>query len=176
MPVIGNIDRFATQYELDSDPGGQWMFGKFCYWCAGQMIGDYELGTSLRDVLFQLENTNKRVTDRESKRLFRLKPLDAFRLLDAALYGYITLNNSDAAERENWARHNVIPPVDTFDRWKAFVVGDEITEKIIFSQTPFHDVHTFELRHNEVGKIIESTCSALDEIYQRTTLAGDTGR
>lgn len=53
-PIFGDVSRFAVEFELDRDCGGVWMFGRFFYWCGGQRVGNDE-STSLRDVLFQLE-------------------------------------------------------------------------------------------------------------------------
>jgi hypothetical protein len=59
MPKVGEPFRFAVEYDLNVNYGGVWMFGRFCYWCGGRRVGDYEMSTSLRDVLFQLEQIAK---------------------------------------------------------------------------------------------------------------------
>jgi hypothetical protein len=59
MPVVGEPSQFAVEYDLNENYGGVWMFGRFCYWCGGQRVGDYEMSTSLRDVLFQLDQIAK---------------------------------------------------------------------------------------------------------------------
>jgi hypothetical protein len=33
MPIVGEPSRFAVEYDLNSDYGGEWMFGRICYWC-----------------------------------------------------------------------------------------------------------------------------------------------
>jgi hypothetical protein len=172
MPTIGDTMRFAAQYELDMNSGGEWMFGRFCYWCDGQVIGDFELGTSLRDVLFQLEDMTKITFSRTNVRLSRLRPVDAFRLLDAALFGNVTVNNQKAAEQEEWAKHNIIPPVDVFDHWKAFAVDDERVGRVLFARDPCNDVRTVDLKPGEVGRVIKATCAALLEEHERAKQAG----
>lgn len=167
MPTIGDTQRFAAQYELDANSGGAWMFGRFCYWCGGQPIGDLDLGTSLRDVLFQLEDLTKHTFDRTNPRLSRMRPVDAFRLLDAALFGNVVLNNQKAAEQEAWAKHNIIPPVDVFDHWKAFVVDDELVSKVLFASDPWSDVSAMELQPGEVDRVLRATCAALLEEHER---------
>jgi len=172
MPTIGDTTRFAARYELDTNSGGGWMFGRFCYWCGGQVIGDFELGTSLRDVLFQLEDITKGTFSRTNVRLSRMRPVDAFRLLDAALFGNVTLNNQKAAEQEEWAKHNIIPPVDIFDQWKAFAVDDEIVSRVLFAHDPFNDVRALDLQLGEVDRVIKATCAALLEEHERAKQAG----
>ena len=53
---FGDRSKFAITVELDENYNGAWLFGKFCYWADGMMIGDYKSGTSLRDVLLQATN------------------------------------------------------------------------------------------------------------------------
>lgn len=167
MPIIGKKDRFATQYELNPDSGGEWMFGRFCYWCGGRMIGDYDLGTSLRDALFQLEETTKGTSDRINERLYRTNPIQTFRLLDAALFGAVSLDDQEVAEHENWAKHSILPAVDVFDQWKAFVVEEATASRTIFARDPYQEVYTVDLGRSEVAEILEATRLALTELYQR---------
>ncbi len=168
MTIIGRTDRFATQYELNPDSGGEWMFGRFCYWCGGRMIGEYDLGTSLRDVLFQLEETTKGVSDRISDRLYRALPIQDFRLLDTALFGAASLDDQEAVEHENWTKHNILPPVDVFDQWKAFVVEDATTSRVMFARDPYQEISIVALQRGEVADVLEETRRALIELYERT--------
>ncbi|TGV31306.1 hypothetical protein EN829_033405 [Mesorhizobium sp. M00.F.Ca.ET.186.01.1.1] len=68
--IVGNQERFAVEFELDKDYGGVWLFGRFCYWIANEQIGEYEMGTSLRDVLFSLDTIKNDTGNRVSKALF----------------------------------------------------------------------------------------------------------
>ena len=86
MPVFGERSRFAIEFDLDDEHHGAWMYGRFCYWCDGLRVGDYELSTSLRDVLFQLDEQAK-YRQRRGNRRFSVMPAEAvFRLLDGAVW------------------------------------------------------------------------------------------
>ena len=54
--LFGNQETFGIEYEIEPTNGGAWLFGKICYWIDGARVGDYSMGTSLRDVLFQSES------------------------------------------------------------------------------------------------------------------------
>jgi RHS repeat-associated protein len=43
---ISDTSRFATQFELNLESGGEWLFGKFCYWISEHRVGRYDEGTS----------------------------------------------------------------------------------------------------------------------------------
>lgn len=52
---FGNYSEFAIEFELDESYGGEWLYGKYRYWIKGKPVGDYDLGTSLRDILFLMK-------------------------------------------------------------------------------------------------------------------------
>jgi hypothetical protein len=174
MPVVGEPSRFAVEYDLDENFGREWMFGRFCYWCGGQRVGDYELGTSLRDVLFQLDEIAKYKRHCASRRLSTMPAVLVFRLLDAALFGAANLNNASVAEEEQWARHKIVPWVDVFDRWKAFLVEDEQTARFVFAGEPYLDVREISLRPGEVDAVLDVVQSALNGIYERESNGRET--
>lgn len=167
MPVVGEPSRFAVEYELNENHGGEWMLGRFGYWCGGQRVGDYELGTSLRDVLFQLDQLARNKYLRANRRFTGMAAMAVFRLLDTALFGTAELDNVQVAEEEQWARHNIIPPVDVFDHWKAFLVEDEQTARLIFACYPYTDVREFSLKTGDVDAVLDVVRSALTDIYEQ---------
>jgi hypothetical protein len=165
MPVVGEPSQFAVEYDLNPNHGGEWMFGRICYWCDGRRVGNYELSTSLRDVLFELDGIAKYRHSRSNPRFSILPAVAVFRLVDAALFGNADLNNAQIAEEEQWARHKIFPAVDVFDFWKGYLVEDEKTARFIFAQGPYQDVAEFPLRAGEVDAIFDVVRSALDRIY-----------
>ena len=95
MRTFGDVAIFAASYELNQTYGCAWLFGKFCYWIGGESIGDYELGTSLRDVLIVLRAVVRDNGNRENHSLFKLTSEELFRRLDSVLYGKKTQNTKD---------------------------------------------------------------------------------
>jgi hypothetical protein len=172
MPVVGEHSRFAVEYALNENHGGEWMFGRFCYWCGGRRVGDYELGTSLRDVLFQLEQLARDRGLRASRRFRTMSAIDVFRLLNAALFGAADLNNARVAEEEQWTRHAIFPPVDVFDSWKGFLAEDEEAARLIFAHDPYLDVTELPLKSGEVDAVLDLARNALSEIHERVTRIG----
>ena len=167
MPVVGQPSRFAVEYDLNENHGGAWMFGRFCYWIGGRQVGEYDLGTSLRDVLFQLELAVARNKGLRSSRRFNARSaVDVFRLLHAALFGAADLNNAEVAVEEQWARHDIVPPVDVFDSWKCFLVEDEQTSRLFFARQPYLEVTEIELTPGEVDAVLKQAVKALDNIHE----------
>jgi len=186
MPVVGEPSRFAVEYDLNENYGGVWMFGRFCYWCGGQRVGDYELGTSLRDVLFQLDTIAKYKFQLDeigkykrlyaSPRFITMPATLVFRLIDAALFGAADLNNARVAEEEQWAQHQILPGVDVFDRWKAYLVEDEQTARFIIASEPHSDVTEISLKPGEVDAVLDVVRSTLNDIYEREYERESNGR
>ncbi len=167
MPLVGETSRFGAEYDLDANHVGAWMFGRFCYWCGGRRVGDYELGTSLRDVLFQLDEIAKYERLRTGQRFNAMPAILVFRLLDGALFGRTDLNNAHVAAEEQWASHQIIPPVDVFDSWKGYIVEDEKTARLIFAKAPYLEVSELSLKTGEVDAVLNALRNALDEIYRQ---------
>jgi hypothetical protein len=95
---------------------------------------------------------------------------DVFRLLDAALFGTADLNNTTnakIAEEEQWAQHIILPGVDVFKDWKAYLVEDKQTARFIFGNEPYVDVGEILLRPGEVDAVLDLVRSTLNGIYER---------
>jgi len=167
MPVIGDPARFAVEYDLDKDHGGEWMFGRFCYWCDGRQVGDYDLGTSLRDVLFQLDLLVRNKHLRASRRFSAMPATAVFECLNRALFGVPDPDYERLAEEEQWARHTVFPPVDVFNLWKGFVVEEEQTARLIYAQDPYRQVWQLLLLPGEIDAVLEAARNALNNVYER---------
>lgn len=167
MPIVGEPSRFAVEYDLNENHGDEWMFGRFCYWCGGQQIGDYDLGTSLRDVLFQLDQLARDRHSRVNRRLNSTSATEAFHLLDAALFGISDSSTAKVAEEEQWAKHNIFPPVDIFDSWKGFLVEDGQTARLIFAHDPYQNVSELTLEPGAVGAVLDVVRKALNDIYEQ---------
>jgi hypothetical protein len=165
MSVIGDPSRFAVEYALAANHGGVWMYGHFCYWCDGQRVGDYELGTSLRDVLFQLDELAK--YSRRINRRFNATPAaSVFRTIDGALFGEAEPSAVQLAEDEQWSRHSVFPPVDVFDDWKGFLVGDGAIERLICARHPYSEVTELTLANGEVDSVLSDLRRELNAIHE----------
>ena len=128
---FGDRNIFAIQLELNSDPGGAWLFGRFCYWINEKQVGDYELGTSLRDVFLNLKWIVHDCGNRRGDRLCLSQPEELFELLDGSLYGVGELA-PDVWLPESPARFDIRPPVDVFDGWKVYLVECDTRDLFVY--------------------------------------------
>lgn len=167
--TIGDPLAFAAQYELDADSGGRWMYGRFCYWCGGRQVGNFQT-TTLRDVLFALENTIKWVVaDRRSARFRELPAREVFRLLDGALYrGDLEPHWEDIAEQETWANYDIAPRANPFDDWRVFAIDLDLTTRVIWAREPFHDIQIGDVKAGQVARVLKQACEELAALYDAT--------
>lgn len=174
MPIVGEPSRFAVEYVFDDDIYGAWMFGDICYWCAGLRVGDYGIGTSLRDVLFQLDGVAQYSHQRENPRFQGVAAAGLLQLLNWALYSFgpETREHSShvpnhAPEDEQWLRHLIYPRVDIFDNWRVFLVENAQVARLVFSKYPYDEVGEVILKIGEVDSVLDEVRSVLNEVHER---------
>nr|WP_063571221.1 Imm42 family immunity protein [Luteibacter rhizovicinus] len=155
--IIGEKTSFAIEFDLDKDFGGAWIFGRFCYWVGGSMLGDYDLGTSLRDVLFLMTQ----VVGDSGNRFSSMCDMDAgevFHALNETLYG--TAEIVDLA-----GRFDVSIPVDVFDDVKIFLLDCQGgTSKLLYS-TGGVRVEEMSLAFGEFDRVLKACYDELGQIY-----------
>jgi hypothetical protein len=169
MYTFGDIAEFAVSYELDKNHGGTWLFGKFCYWIGGKLVGDYETATSLRDVLMLLRTVVADNGNRENADLFGLNYSEIYSRLDGALYGETTEQKSqyiELANNECWARFQIDISVDVFDNWKIYLIDCPPNTKIIYSFYSQQKVFEYKLKSGIFDKVITNAFNTLFDIYE----------
>ena len=127
--IFGARQLFAVEIELNENHGGAWLFGKICYWIKGSRVGNFEEGTSLRDVLMAakwIEHDHRR---REGGALCGLEPNAAFLAIDAA-FGVATQDMPGDVETP--ARFNICPEDVTFKGWRIYLVECGDQEMILY--------------------------------------------
>jgi hypothetical protein len=166
MHTFGNVEEFAVSYELDENYSGAWLFGKFCYWIGGKMVGDYELGTSLRDILAPLRWMVIDNGNRENMNLFKLNSDELYARLDNTLYGgEETSEYEELAVIETWARFQIHPPVDILDDWKIYLIDSPPKARIVYSFCEGNIVE-FNLAAGSFDRVITSVFNTLFDIYE----------
>ncbi|HBV85579.1 MAG TPA: hypothetical protein DEF42_02730 [Desulfosporosinus sp.] len=166
--IIGNKSEFAIEYELAADYGGVWMFGMICYYIKGKQIGDYELGTSLRDVMFHIHKKIRDNGKRIHEELFHLSKFDLFNRLNEVLYGYKDSEYEEVGLKEMWARFDIVPRVDIFDESKVFLVEDKNQSRIVFKEglsQGLRGIHEAYITKGAFDRVIFETYKQLDNIY-----------
>lgn len=164
MYVFGDSSTFSTCFEFNQDYGGAWLFGKFCYWVEGIQMGDYELGTSLRDVLFLLRSVVTDNGNRENLCLFKLPADELYRCLNSALYAANSEYESIAQE-ECWARFRIHLPVDIFDDWKVYLVECPPMARIVYSYLE-SEVVELNIPSGIFDQVVTNAFNTLFEIYE----------
>lgn len=131
--IVGDTRRFGIELVLNDDSGGEWLFGRVCYWLCNQRIGDWELGTSLRDVLFLWERISGDGGYRFNEYLMPMETATLVNTLHRSMFGGTTDDSLEhRAFEEQWARHDILPHVDVFDDWKCFLVENDALGRCVF--------------------------------------------
>lgn len=162
--LIGKKESFAVEYELEKNHGGIWMFGKICYWINYAQIGDYELETSLRDVLFAMKYIIHDCGNREGFVLCERSPEETFFQLSELLYGDI--DNVSVELPDMPARFDVRIMDEVFKYWKIFLFDCNDFAIILYKKDIEESVHYFHLNRGEFDNVINQLYSALDSIYE----------
>ena len=178
--LIGNRSSVAVEFELSEEYGGVWLFGKFCYWLKKQCIGDFEYGTSLRDIFFELETIIQYKGNREHKELFSLSAFGLFYRIDNALYGAQHSNDEERAMEESWARFNVTLSVDIFSGWKIFLIEDCEDARIITGRLnedgrSYNNIYEVTLKCGEFDRILNEAYKEMNKLCLRE-LSREKGR
>ena len=166
--IIGDQSRFAIEFQLNKEYGGVWLFGKICFWIEGRRVGDFDLGTSLRDVFFQMRSIVQDNGNRNHEGLFALSKNELYNQLNAAVYGSEINESYQLDLEETWARFDVKIPVDIFDQWKIFLVEDTSLEsaRLVVAKLDVNEVFETFLDQSEVDKVLLNAYDELNKLYE----------
>ena len=165
---IGNRKSFAITVDLDQDYGGAWLFGKLCYWIDGIQVGDYQLGTSLRDVLFQMKYIVSDCGNRAGGILCTLPTGEAFYRLDEELFGSNEVEpDAQSQLPDTPARFDITIHVDVFDQWKAYLIECNDKAMILFKNISDPDVKLAHIATGSFDSVIKEVYDYLNDLYKR---------
>ena len=165
MHTFGDVEEFAISYELNEHYGGHWLFGKFCYWIGGKVVGDYELGISLSEVIAELRTFAIDNGNRENIDLFQLSPEELYMRLNSTLYGNGNPEFEELALKECWARFQVCPLLDIFNDWQIYLIDSPPKARIIYSFSK-EDVVEINLPAGSFDRVIIDVFNALFDIHE----------
>jgi len=164
--LIGQKNSFAIQYELDDDHGKEWLFGKVCYWINGAQIGSYDLGTSLRDVLFQMKYIISDCGNRKGESLCFLNHGDIFLFLDRSIYGncdeYVGNLTVDTPHR-----YDIRIPVDVFDNWKLYLLDCVSNAILLYKHNDCSEVRVSYIELMLFDSVIKKFYTELSQLYEK---------
>ncbi|CAM2183801.1 Immunity protein 42 [Paraburkholderia sacchari] len=164
--LYGEKSRFGIEFELDEHSGGAWMFGKFCYWIGGEQVGEFDEGTSLRDVLFSMQYIIGDAGKRTAPSLASCDDRDIFRVIQE----YLNENGDDLIKLvpadSMPACFDVCPPVDIFGVCHIYLVDTQELSKIVYSSDGGSTVKAVELALGEFDEIASTVCSELNRLLE----------
>lgn len=164
--IVGNKGLFAIEFELDDNYGGSWLFGKFCYWVRGVQIGNFALGTSLRDVLFQMKYVVGDCGNRNDINLCAHKPQELFDYLNTILYGDVdTVPPASIPSIEAPARFDIKMQVDVFDHLKIFLIDCSNSSRLLLTNSTDSQVQEFFLPIGEFDNVVKNVYAELNRLY-----------
>ncbi|WP_158601934.1 immunity 42 family protein [Pararobbsia silviterrae] len=162
---IGDKNRFAVTLKLDKNYGDIWLFGRICYWIGGDIVGDYNLGTSLRDVLIQSSYIRNDSGKRFCPSLANLEKDKIFSLTSNSLLE----NSTDISQYTQGdplsACFDVRIPVDVFDSWKIFLVEDISEARMLYKHIDSPNIREFKLTPNEFDNVFCEAYIHLEKLY-----------
>jgi hypothetical protein len=167
MPLVGDSRLFGVEYELNEQTGGAWLFGKVCFWIAGERVGDFELGTSLRDFLFQVEQGRRYKGDRQTGRFMKMPAADVVATIEAGLFGRGSEEKEQLAVDEQWAKHRITPEIDVFDSWRIYLFQSSLGDRVLYSRTePGANIREVLLPLGECDAVLARCCNEIGAIYE----------
>jgi hypothetical protein len=165
---FGDRESFAVQFELDEEHQGAWLFGKFCYWIGGIRVGNYELGTSLRDVYIGMKWLPHDCGNRRGGILCSLTPEEAFTALDGALYANEVCTDTQYPELPDApARFDISVAIDVFNQWKIYLIECDGVARILMRNTEDGVVRMTTLPQGVFDGVIKDVYAYLEGLYER---------
>ena len=164
---FGDRLRFSIELDLDENPGGAWIFGRFCYWIDGQVVGDRDLGASLRDVLFQMTPILGDRGCRRCPKLISFSGQEIFELISASLDRGEDEIRRYVPEGQPIAALDVRIPVDVFDKWKIFLVEDTDAAKLVYRGDDAAGVEVVVLQEGEFDEVFLKAFTHLDGLFRK---------
>ncbi|MGF6241209.1 hypothetical protein P3T42_002960 [Paraburkholderia sp. GAS38] len=164
--LYGDKARFGIEFELNGHSGGAWMFGKFCYWIGGAQVGDYDEGTSLRDVLFSMRYIIGDAGKRTAPSLALRDEKEIFRVIQESL-NESGLDLSSLIPADSMpACFDICPHVDIFNAWHIYLVDAQELSKIVYSVDGENNVMKVELGLGEFDRVASTVYRELDSLLE----------
>lgn len=167
--IIGDPSNFAIEFELDEDCGGPWLIGTFGFWIKNDKVGDHDLVTTLRDVLWFIEVKVNSKFNKINKDFDNMDSLGVFELIDDSIYGYPESEKDETIVIENACRFDVCPRVDIFDEWKIYLIEDSEKARLLVGKfLRGDDIYDYEVEEYflELGVFDEVLKKTYETLFQ----------
>jgi len=167
--IIGDVSKFAVEFEVATEPHGDWLLGGCCYWIYGQEVGDPRLLVSLRDFLHTLEELSRFAGFHYDSTLSALEKDQLGDLLTRGLFGRGGPDPSIQRQAidEQWLRFVAIPEVASFDNWFIFLVSTGACDRCLVRRLDQQGFGEFQL---SVGLFDCTIANAIRELSAKSVL------
>ncbi|MCY9517147.1 Imm42 family immunity protein [Paenibacillus apiarius] len=163
--IIGKQSHFAVEIALGKEFHGAWLYGKFCFWGGGIRIGNFDIETPLRDILFQMTEILRDSGNRTHEVLYSLDDVELYERLNDALYGFDTSPYDQTALDETWARFNAKINVDVFNEWKIFIVENHGKARMVV-KNPKNEMFELMLDSGTFDEVLARAYEELNILYE----------
>lgn len=164
--IFGQPSSFAIRAEVDEMPAmgspedhrawERFVFGRFAFVIGGEVVGDFDLGCSLRVASSECSAVLKRAGAWSvSATRFNGTARSAFDEIYRALVGddSQTGEEADAAWQRAHA-HSITHQVDVFDGWMVYVMEHGDRARVLWAQHAIPAVHECLLGAGEVDRVL----------------------
>lgn len=164
--LFGKKKSFAIEVDIDKNFGNEWIFGKCCYWINGRMVGKYDEGTSLRDVLFQMKYILGDSGKRLRPGLLNLEYVEVIKIAEE-IEEFDGANQMWSEGNLPGASINVRIPVDVFDEWKIYLIDGKVSSRLIARNIFDNEVVVSNLIPGEFDSAFSAAYRYIDEFYNK---------
>jgi len=162
--ILGDKNRFAVEFEIDSDPCGISIYGQCCLWIGGDKLGNYNLITRLGDVFHVIHRIVKDCGKRNSNWI-DLDAREIFCKLNEILY--LMLYNGEVYNDVAPAAYDVRINTESFDGLKIFLLDcDILISRLIYSRNEGITVKEVRLVPGEFDSVVKRFYIELDKLYE----------
>ena len=167
--ISGSKEQIAIENELNPNHGGVWLFGKMCFWIDGVRVGNYEEGTSLRDVMHFTTGIVKYCGRRDAGGLCKLCKDAAFEIIEGTIFGdgdsRFDLFVTDELLRQSPGTLQVKPGVDIFDASCVYLLECGEIDRIIFIERVGEPVRAIDLSRGLFGAAVTTFYEWLESVH-----------
>lgn len=166
MPIFGEKERVAVQFDVDKIENNDLLFGKFCYWVCGVQLGNYDSGVSLSVALSGLTRVVKDNGKRHAGALFDLEVRDLFERLEGGLTG---ANDRLAAiaDEQQWARYDLTNVADGFDGWAVYLLERDGIARFVIRPPSSDELQEFRLAEGDFDRPSLEAFRALEKLWEQ---------
>ena len=164
----GSKEKFGIEFMLNHDHGRSWLYGKFCYWIAGTRVGNYDAGTSLRDVMTAMKYIVGDAHNRNGEALCGCADEDVFNSLNDSLYESSYLEGKPPIELPDmFARYNIKPDIEVFDGWGVYLLDCGAEGRILYKRLGAGPVLREAVSVDECDEVIVRAHENLVSLYNK---------